>query len=150
MKKSFGVLFTLVLLVLPACGGEEPSDEPTDVPTMESPTAEAAGVSFTSPESGATVSSPVQVKMAAEGVTIEPASAGVKPNSGHLHVMIDTDCLQAGQTIPNDASHMHLGMGQTEAELQLSPGEHNLCLQLGDANHVATDLTDQISITVAG
>jgi hypothetical protein len=149
MKKFARVLTAMLLMALVACGGdEEPTDEPTDVPTMESPTAPAASVSFASPEDGAEVSSPLKVQMAAEGVAIEPAAQGVKPNSGHFHIMIDTDCVEAGQVIPNDATHLHYGMAQKEADLMLTPGEHALCLQVADANHTAMDLTDEIQVAV--
>ena len=151
MRKFARALTAMLMVALPACGGEdEPSDEPTAVPTMESPAATDAAVSFVSPEDGATVTSPVHVQMDAEGVAIEPAAEGVKPNSGHLHIMVDTDCLEAGQVVPADETHLHFGMAQTEADLTLPPGEHRLCLQLGDANHTATELTDEITITVEG
>jgi hypothetical protein len=64
--------------------------------------------------------------------------------------MIDTDCVKEEEVIANDDSHKHFGMAQKEAELTLPPGEHALCLQLADANHTATDLTDEIQVTVKG
>lgn len=73
---------------------------------------------------------------------------GVKPNSGHLHVIVDSGCVPAGQVIPADASHLHYGKAQTEAEVPLAPGKHNLCIQVADAAHVATDVTKTISVTV--
>jgi hypothetical protein len=142
----------LMLVMLAACGGgedEEPEDEPTDVPTIEeSPTAAAASASFVVPADGATVTSPVKIQMEATGVAIEPAAGGVKPNSGHFHVIIDADCVAAGQVIPADLTHIHYGMAQKEAELPMTPGEHTLCLQVADAAHTATDLTQKITITV--
>ncbi|WP_114594048.1 DUF4399 domain-containing protein [Euzebya pacifica] len=38
--------------------------------------------------------------------------------------------------------------GSTSAELELEPGEHTLCLQDGDGEHTALDLTDEITVTV--
>jgi len=43
---------------------------------------------------------------------------------------------QLDQPIPNDFNHLHYGAGQTEADLELTPGEHTLQLLLGDRNHV--------------
>jgi hypothetical protein len=106
-----------------------------------------ASVSIASPEDGATVESPFQVAMGADGFTVEPAGE-VREGAGHLHLMVDSDCLASGETIPEDASHLHFGDGSTETELDLSPGEHALCLQAGDGQHAALDLTDQITITV--
>ena len=65
-----------------------------------------------------------------------------------MHVMIDVGCVDVGETIPSDESHVHFGDGSTSADLDLSPGEHSLCLQAGDAEHVALDLTDEITVTV--
>jgi len=152
MGKLVRILMAMLLVMLAACGGgdeEEPTDEPTDVPTMEeSTTTPAASAAFLSPADGATVTSPVMVQMEAIGVAIEPAADGVKPNSGHFHIIVDADCAPAGQVIPADATHVHFGMAQKEGELTLTPGEHTLCLQVANASHIATDVTDRITITV--
>ena len=43
------------------------------------------------------------------------APAGVeKANTGHHHLMADTDLPPADQPIPNDRNHLHFGAGQTE------------------------------------
>jgi hypothetical protein len=107
-----------------------------------------ASVSITSPDDGATVESPFGVSMEAEGFTIEPAGE-VREGAGHLHLMVDADCVAPGETIPEDANHLHFGDGATETELDLPPGEHTMCLQAGDGVHTALDLTDEITITVA-
>jgi len=58
------------------------------------------------------------------------------PNAGHHHLLIDVDeSLSPGEPIPQDKKHLHFGAGQTEARLDLSPGEHTLQLVLGDAKH---------------
>lgn len=154
MTKLARLVIAMLLVALPACAGdeEEPQDEATDIPTMESPAEspaeEEASVSFVSPEDNSEVTNPVKVQMEAKGIAIEPAAQGVKPRSGHFHIMIDTDCVPVGQVIPMDDTHRHFGMAQKEAELTLTPGEHALCLQVADANHTATDLTHEIQVTV--
>lgn len=111
---------------------------------------DAPRVRFSQPRDGATVSSPVNVEMAAEEFTIEPAAEGVHAGAGHLHIMIDVPCLAAGQTIPKDDAHLHFGDGSTSAELALTPGQHTLCLQAADGAHVALDgLQHSIAITVS-
>src|SRR5258708_7259264 len=57
-------------------------------------------------------------------------------NSGHHHLLIDTEVPPLDQPIPNDFNHLHFGAGQTEAIVTLSPGRHTLQLLLGDENHV--------------
>lgn len=107
-----------------------------------------ASVSIDSPEDGATVQSPVQVQVAADGFTVEPAGEA-REGAGHLHLMVDTGCLAPGETIPEDESHRHFADGTTQTELDLPAGEHTLCLQAGDGVHTALDLTDEITVTVA-
>lgn len=108
-----------------------------------------ASVSILSPEDGARVESPFLVVAEADSFTIE-AVGEVREDAGHLHVMVDTGCVAAGETIPEDGGHVHLGDGSEETELDLPAGEHTLCLQAGDGEHRALDLTDEITITVAG
>lgn len=121
----------VVALVLAGCGGGQP----------------ARTVNFMEPRDGATVSSPVTVKMQAEGITIEPAGT-VREGAGHFHIMIDTPCVPSGQVIPQDDNHRHYGKAQTEATLELAPGQHTLCLQAADGAHNALPLTNEITITV--
>ncbi len=68
------------------------------------------------------------------------APAGVtKPNTGHHHLLIDTDLPPLDEPIPNDKNHLHFGAGQTEAYIELPPGTHTLQLIMGDADHVPHD-----------
>jgi uncharacterized protein YgiM (DUF1202 family) len=65
------------------------------------------------------------------------APAGVeKENTGHHHLLIDTDLPPLDKPIPSDDNHIHFGRGQTEYHLKLPPGEHTLQLLMGDANHL--------------
>ena len=43
------------------------------------------------------------------------------------------------QPIPSDRNHLHFGLGQTEAIVELTPGTHTLQLLMGDADHVPHD-----------
>lgn len=109
-----------------------------------------ARVFFVSPTDGATVTSPVKIIMGATNFIVEPAGE-VKAGAGHLHIMVDTDCLAAGQVVPKDDTHVHYGKGQTEAEMTLSSGPHTLCLQAADGAHIALageGMTQKITITV--
>jgi hypothetical protein len=142
---------------LGACGDDDDDDAAADETAGETTSSTAAAatepagpsVAFTEPADGATVTSPVTVKMAATDYLIEPAGDGtVKEGSGHFHVMIDTPCIAPGTVIPSDDTHKHFGMAQLETTLELPAGEHTLCLQVADAAHTATDLTDEVKITV--
>lgn len=114
------------------------------------PAAPVAQVSFVEPAHGSTVSSPVRIKLAAENFVVEPAGE-VKAGAGHLHIIVDEDCVAAGQVIAKDATHLHYGQGQLEAQIELTSGLHTLCLQAADGAHVAlpgTGMTQKINITV--
>jgi hypothetical protein len=76
------------------------------------------------------------------------------PNTGHHHLLIDVaEPPSSNQLIPSDKNHLHFGAGQTEAYLQLPPGEHTLQLVLGDAEHRVFSppiISKKIKITVLG
>jgi hypothetical protein len=129
----------LTVLILPALlAACAPAASPT------------ARVFFTSPADGASVASPVHVTLGAENFTVEPAGE-VKAGAGHLHITVDADCVAAGTIIPKDEQHLHYGQAQLEADLELAPGAHTLCLQAADGAHTALPgdgLTQTIAITV--
>jgi hypothetical protein len=119
---------TLVLLLassLALAAGLPSHDAPKD-----------AKVYIISPANHAHVKSPVLVQFGLAGMGVAPAGVD-KANTGHHHLLIDVDKLPAaGQPIPADKQHVHFGGGQTQVELNLTPGEHTLQLELGDMNHV--------------
>jgi hypothetical protein len=75
------------------------------------------------------------LRMGLSGAGVAPAGVD-EPNTGHHHVLIDTDLPALDREIPNDKNHLHFGRGQTEARIELPPGRHTLQLLFGDANHV--------------
>lgn len=147
MQSWRGLCVVLLLLTLVACGGGDAGGDSASGDGAAPGGDGAATAAFAEPADGATVESPVPLAFEAEGIEIEEAGA-VKEGAGHFHVMIDTPCLGEGETIPNDESHLHFGDASTEAEAELEPGEHTLCLQVGDGAHNALNVTDEITITV--
>lgn len=128
------------MAVAPGCGGEQPAEEvPVDPATSAAPARSVAPPGATvfifSPQDGATVSSPVNVKFGVSGVSVAPAG-DMQPHSGHHHLLIDTELPDPSRPIPADERHLHFGKGQTETTLELEPGRHTLQLLLGDGNHV--------------
>ena len=103
-----------------------------------------------SPADGATVASPVTVRFGLRGMGIAPAGVAVE-NTGHHHLLIDTDAPPFDRPIPADAKHVHFGKGQTEAQVTLAPGSHRLQLLLADHLHIPHDppvLSKPITIVV--
>ena len=91
-------------------------------------------VFFVEPKDGAEVRSPVKVVMGVEGMTIKP-SGGVVAGTGHHHVLINQGAMRGGKVIPTDKTHVHFGKGQTEAALELAPGDYTLTMQFADGLH---------------
>ncbi len=140
-----------ILLFATGCGDDDSDDDAMDEGNQAAEpkdmTPSGAKVFFLTPSDGATVSSPVQFTMGTENFTIEP-SGPVNMGAGHFHLLVDTGCVTPGETIPSNPGHHHYGGGQQEAELELSAGEHTVCLQAGDGVHTALDLTEEIRLIV--
>lgn len=112
--------------------------------------APAHSVHFVTPINEATVPEKFDVTMAAAGLLVEPAGAP-QDNAGHFHILVDQDFVPAGEVITKDATHLHYGLGQTHATLELKPGKHTLRLQFANGAHIALDgpqYRDEITVTV--
>jgi hypothetical protein len=123
---------------------------PAALPRTAAP--ESALTYFLSPANGATVTSPFTIRFGLRGMGVAPAGV-TSPNTGHHHLLIDVETLPPDNLpIPNDANHRHFGLGQTETEITLPPGQHTLQLVLGDALHIPHQppvRSEKITITVA-
>ena len=124
MKK---ILFSILTgsLLLPAVAEDK-------IPRQPSP--KGAKVMIIFPREGKTVKGPVRVTFGLKGMGVCPAGLVLPdgkpmPNTGHHHLLIDTDKLPA-MGLPMVASDTlkHFGGGQTEVTLDLPPGKHTLQL----------------------
>jgi len=75
------------------------------------------------------------IRMGLSNAGIAPAGIE-KQYTGHHHLLVDTDLPPLDDVIPNDKNHLHFGLGQTEARIELPPGRHTLQLLLADDGHV--------------
>ena len=123
---------SLSLLIFAATVGMADGQTKTGGPT---PSAPGAMVYFVDLKDGQTVPTKFTVHFGLKGMGVAPAGSD-KENSGHHHLLIDTELPPLNQPIPNDFNHLHFGAGQTEADVTLTPGDHTLQLLLGDKNHV--------------
>jgi hypothetical protein len=111
-----------------------------------------AEVYFIAPQNGAKLHSPVTIKFGLKGMGIAPA--GIKfDNTGHHHLLIDTDVSELNLDAPMPATDkiVHFGKGQTETTLTLTPGKHTLQLVFADYLHQSFDpplTSKKITITV--
>ena len=102
---------------------------------VRAPAPEGADAYIQSPENGAVVTSPFTVRFGLRGVGVAPAGVQL-PNTGHHHLFVDvTDMPSFDLPLPATDNVRHYGVGQTETELDLAPGEHTLQLVLGDWLH---------------
>ncbi|CAG1008940.1 hypothetical protein MYXO_03796 [Myxococcaceae bacterium] len=114
------------------------------------PSPAGARVYVISPADGETVSSPVLVRFGLSGMGVAPAGI-VFPNTGHHHLVIDSELPPLDRPLPADSKHIHFGTGATEAKIELPPGRHTLRLVLGDHAHAPHDppvVSDPVTITV--
>lgn len=110
-----------------------------------------AEVYFIQPADGDTVSQKVKVVFGLRNMGVAPAGVD-RPNTGHHHLLIDTDTLpDLTKPLPATDQVKHFGGGQTETEITLSPGTHTLQLVLGNYAHMPHHkpvMSKKITITV--
>lgn len=87
------------------------------------------------PPDGQVVRGAFWVRMGLVDAGIAPAGVE-RDGTGHHHILIDMPLPPLDEPIPSDSKHLHFGLGQTEARLDLPPGKHTIQLMLGDENHV--------------
>jgi hypothetical protein len=130
----------LVLMASPAAANGPPR---TAAPA-------GAALYIVSPHPGEVVSSPVTVRFGLSGMGVAPA--GVQnPKTGHHHLIIDSELPDLNLPVPADSKHVHFGGGQTQVDIELSPGSHTLQLLLGDHLHIPFDpaiVSERITIEV--
>ena len=95
-------------------------------------------IKIISPNNEESINGKVTVKFGLKNFGVAPAGIQIQ-NTGHHHLIIDTDLPPFNMPIPADKNHIHFGKGQTEVELELSKGEHTMQLILGDFRHIPHD-----------
>ena len=155
---------TLLVLGLTACGDDSTTKtaaptaheevhkegSPLEETSARTPSPARARVFLIEPANGATVKNPITIKFGIEGMEVAPAGSDAE-NSGHHHLLIDTELQDYDAPIPSDDQHRHFGKAQTETTIELPPGQHTLRDVLGDKNHIPHDppvQSDVITITV--
>jgi Domain of unknown function (DUF4399) len=121
----------------------------------QTPSPAGAKAYFVHLKDGDSVSSPVLVQFGLSGMGVAPAGleGDATKDTGHHHLLIDTELSgeALAEAIPQDDTHKHFGKGQTEATIELAPGEHTLQIVVGDWSHVPHAppvMSEKIKITV--
>ena len=122
-----------------------------DTSALISPSPEGAALYFISPQDGDVVESTLTVRFGLSKMGVAPAGIDFQ-NAGHHHLLINVSELpNLTLPIPADENHVHFGLGQTEAEVTLGPGEHRLQLLLGNHLHIPHDppvISEVITVVV--
>jgi len=119
-------------------------------PLARTPSPEGARIYFIGIADGDEVSSPFTVRFGLSGMGVAPAGIA-KEQTGHHHLLIDSEITDYSLPIPADDSHRHFGGGQTEVSIDLPAGKHTLQLVLADYQHVPHEppvVSERITITV--
>ena len=107
-------------------------------------------VYFINLEDGDRVESPFLIQFGLSGMGIAPAGTD-RSNTGHHHLLINVDDIDLSKPIPSSSNHSHFGGGQTEALVDLMPGNYSMQLVLGDMTHTPHNppiISQRINITV--
>lgn len=142
MKQIFLTSIVLSLCYLSSAGANEPA----------STAAPSKTAYIISPTDGKTVPKVFKVQFGLSGVGVAPAGIK-KENTGHHHLLIDSNIQSIDLTKPLLATDKlkHFGGGQTETTLSLTPGKHTLQLLLGNYAHIPHAkpvVSEKITITV--
>jgi len=114
-------------------------------------TEDIGAVVITEPVTGATVSSPVKVCMAVDGVEVQPAKVGVNPGKGHHHLLINMNLPRdLSKVLGKDSNHIHMGDGSTCKELELARGKNIIRTLFATGAHVPYNpaITSTVIFTV--
>ncbi|ACL60179.1 DUF4399 domain-containing protein [Methylobacterium nodulans] len=143
-------LVPVLLMSLPALCLSRPGTAQEALKGGPSPAPAGASVYFVDVKDGAVIPPNTTIHFGLRGMGIAPAGIQ-RDNAGHHHLLVDTELPNLSEPIPNDFNHLHFGAGQTEAELNLPPGEHTLQLLLADHKHIPHTppiLSERIRIVV--
>src|SRR6186997_510867 len=147
--KRADALATLLVVALLGGGGIALAQaQRTGGPT---PSGQGAEVYFIDLKDGANVPAKLKLYFGLRNMGVAPAGSD-RENSGHHHLLVDTELPPLDKPIPNDFNHLHFGAGQTEAEITLKHGEHTLQLLLGDKDHIPHNppvMSPRIKVVVA-
>ena len=101
---------------------------------MNAAFAENQGVEFVNLRDGDVVSSPFKVKFAVTGMSLAPAG-DTTVNTGHHHLIINSEGVATGELVPANERHLHFGKAQTETEVTLPTGNYKLTMQFANGLH---------------
>ena len=140
-------LLLLALLITAPLSQAAPATPPPGDSEWKAP---EVTVYIIEPKDGVTVSNPVRVVFGLRNMGVAPAGVN-HLNTGHHHLLIDSDLPRLDQPIPASEKIRHFGGGQTETRVILLPGTHTLQLLVGDyahMPHIPPIVSEKVTVTV--
>lgn len=142
--KSINLISVCVVLAcfVSACSGPVPTQSVPAVPDKpQAPSAQTGKPSYTpgpddpaifflEPIEGDSVSSPMPVRFGVSRLDLADKQ---------IFLVIDQACVAAGGVMTPDAQHLVYKQGRSSLALELSAGQHRLCLQVADNSGVVLD-----------
>lgn len=117
----------------------------------DTPISADAKVYFIWPKNGAVLrEGQVWVRFGLRNAGVAPAGVDHE-NTGHHHLIVDAEMPSFDEEVPADQNYVHFGKGQSEALIELSPGQHTLQLLFADHLHVPHNPpihSEKITVTV--
>ena len=92
----------------PPAEAQPPAPEAPEPKYGPTPSPAGAQVYFIDPKDGATIPPKTIIHFGLRNMGVAPAGSD-RPNSGHHHLLIDTELPPLNQPIPNDFNHLHFG-----------------------------------------
>lgn len=152
-------LLLLPLVAFAGCGGGEPAGMPeAEAEPAPEPMAEPSGpprVFFVAPQDGDILSADhdVELEFGIENLTIAAppgAAEAAREGVGHYHLGVGTDCVPAGEMMPEGDDRVDFDDGSNRYTLQRQPGTYDLTVQVAnDANEALDGLCETITIEIA-
>ena len=122
-------------LAVTAAAQDGPPDSPAPPMTTPAPADAYLYIGYPNDAQVVRADHPIRVWFGLRNMGVAPKGVSF-PNSGHHHLLIDTDLPPLDHEIPSDRNHLHFGAGETETVIVLPPGRHTLQLLMGDARHL--------------
>jgi len=124
-----------------------------DAPKAGGPTPSPPGaeVYFVDLKDGQTVPPNFIVHFGLKNMGVAPAGSD-RPNTGHHHLLIDTDLPPLDQPIPSDFNHLHFWRRPNRGGGDVAAGAAHIAAALGDKDHIPHSppvLSPRIRIIVA-
>ena len=127
--------FLCLFLITLSCLTHQATAETTTSRFLIPPAGLAPEVYFVNLQDGDKVRSPFRVLFGLTRIGIAPAGVDL-PSTGHHHLLVNTPLpSDLNKPIPFSDKYRHFGAGQTEAIIELPPGNHSLQLVFADFQH---------------